>query len=160
MILRSLIAVISVAVIFLGSIPYLLISSGLGLTLPASSIGLIGILPVLVGAVILLWCAWNFGSVGRGTPAPFDPPKALVTRGLYRTVRNPMYIGAELVLIGEAIILGSLTIVVYALLLLSVFHIFTVYYEEPTLKRKFGKAYEQYCQEVPRWVPQLRRAKN
>lgn len=120
---------------------------------PVVPFGLIGILPIALGAACYLWCAWNFASAGRGTPAPIDPPKVLVARGPYRVVRNPMYVGVVLILLGESVLFASMTLLWYALLLWLCFHLFVVLYEEPTLRRKFGTAYERYCKTVSRWVP-------
>jgi protein-S-isoprenylcysteine O-methyltransferase Ste14 len=115
-----------------------------------------GLAPIALGIAIYLWCAWDFTFAGKGTPAPSDAPRLLVTRGLYRIVRNPMYVGIGLILLGEAILFGSWVLLGYAALILSLFHLRVVYFEEPTLKRKFGDAYEVYCRTVPRWVPRSR----
>jgi len=116
-----------------------------------------GVFPIVLGAVCYLRCAWDFAFVGRATPAPVDPPKELVAKGLYRCVRNPMYIAVGLVLGGEAILFQSYRLVVYILLAWLASHLFVVFYEEPTLRKKFGAAYEAYCQAVPRWVPRFPR---
>ncbi|HKR54491.1 MAG TPA: isoprenylcysteine carboxylmethyltransferase family protein [Chthoniobacterales bacterium] len=105
------------------------------------------------GTVIALWCIFTFVFVGKGTPAPVDPPRRLVMRGPYRFVRNPMYIGAGLVLAGLAIFYESLSVAVYAGLFLLAAHIFVVVYEEPTLRRTFGQEYDAYCARVGRWWP-------
>jgi protein-S-isoprenylcysteine O-methyltransferase Ste14 len=115
--------------------------------------GLIGVLPIALGAACYLWCAWDFASAGRGTPAPIDPPKVLVARGLYLVVRNPMYAGVLLILLGESVLFASTILLGYALLAWLVSHLFVVFYEEPTLRRKFGKSYENYCTRVARWIP-------
>ena len=105
------------------------------------------------GALVALWCVLTFVFVGRGTPAPFDPPRRLVIQGPYRFVRNPMYIGADLALIGAALFYESIFLLGYAGLFILLAHIFVVLYEEPTLRRKFGKEYETYCLRVRRWWP-------
>jgi protein-S-isoprenylcysteine O-methyltransferase Ste14 len=92
-------------------------------------------------------------SAGQGTPAPFDPPKALVVTGPYRYVRNPMYAGDVLVLLGESLLFGMSALLAYTLVMLGVFHLFVVWYEEPNLRRQFGTAYEAYREAVPRWIP-------
>jgi protein-S-isoprenylcysteine O-methyltransferase Ste14 len=106
-----------------------------------------------IGAGIALWCIFTFAFVGKGTPAPFDPPRRLVIRGPYRFVRNPMYIGAGLALAGAALFYGSLSILTYAGVFLLAMHLFVIAYEEPTLRRTFGAEYETYCQQVSRWWP-------
>ena len=116
-----------------------------------------GLLPIIVGVCIELWCAWDFATKGRGTPAPFDPPKELVVRGLYRRVRNPMYVGVMSILLGEALLFAASTLVWYAAAVFVGFNLFVLLYEEPTLRHKFGAAYERYCAQVPRWLPRLSR---
>jgi protein-S-isoprenylcysteine O-methyltransferase Ste14 len=106
-----------------------------------------------VGAAIALWCVFTFASSGKGTPAPFDPPRRLVIQGPYRLVRNPMYIGAGLALASAALFFESLPVLGYAGLFLLATHLFAVLYEEPTLRRTFGPDYEAYCRQVRRWLP-------
>jgi protein-S-isoprenylcysteine O-methyltransferase Ste14 len=113
----------------------------------------IGFLPMAVGAAIYFWCAWDFATAGQGTPAPIDPPKYLVVRGLYRFVRNPMYVGVLLVLAGESLAFQSLRILTYAAIVFVIVNLFVIFYEEPALKRKFGPEYEEYLRKVPRWIP-------
>ncbi len=131
-------------------VPYCLLSFHAELY---GSIATVGFLPIALGGAFYLWCAWDFVTVGQGTPAPIDPPRFLVARGLYRVVRNPMYVGILLVLLGESIIFRSVSILIYAAIVCLLFHLFVVFYEEPTLKRKFGASYEEYCRAVPRWIP-------
>jgi protein-S-isoprenylcysteine O-methyltransferase Ste14 len=116
----------------------------------------VGLAPIALGVTIYLWCAWDFAFVGQGTPAPYDAPRRLVTRGLYRVVRNPMYVGVGLLLVGEGVFFGSWVLFVYAALLLLLYHLWVLYFEEPTLRRMFGAAYEAYCEAVPRWIPRSR----
>lgn len=138
-------------------IPYLLLSSGFEIF--SRGLGIfrfLGLFPIVIGALIYLWCVWDFTFSGRGTPAPIDPPKKLVIRGLYQFIRNPMYIGVSLPLFGEVLLFESTTLLVYAVVVLFIFHLFVVCYEEPHLQRKFGDAYRDYCNAVPRWVPDIR----
>jgi len=114
-----------------------------------------GMLVSALGAALALWCIFTFALIGRGTPAPFDPPRLLVIRGPYRFVRNPMYIGAGLALAGAALYYGSWPLLAYAVGFFLLMHIFVAWYEEPTLRRTFGKDYEAYCQQVGRWWPRL-----
>ena len=109
----------------------------------------------LIGGVILLWSFWNFLIQGRGTPAPTDPPKDLVAAGFYRYVRNPMYVGIMAMIIGHFLWFGYWNLLFYTLVVFAAFHTFVTYYEEPTLKRKFGQSYEEYLKEVPRWIPRF-----
>jgi protein-S-isoprenylcysteine O-methyltransferase Ste14 len=112
-----------------------------------------GIMLVTIGTVIALWCVFTFVFIGKGTPAPFDPPRKLVIRGPYRFVRNPMYIGAGMTLAGAALYYQSLSILFYNGLFFLVTHLFVVLYEEPTLRRTFGDEYEAYCRRTTRWWP-------
>jgi protein-S-isoprenylcysteine O-methyltransferase Ste14 len=123
---------------------------------PPSALGPVewaGIVVALGGAGVALWCVLIFAVVGKGTPAPFDPPRKLVVKGPYRFVRNPMYIGAILVLAGAAVFYRSPTLLGYTLLFGAVTHIFVVLYEEPTLHRLFGSDYAAYRSRVRRWLP-------
>jgi len=107
------------------------------------------------GGSLAVWCILTFAFIGRGTPAPFDPPRRLVIRGPYRFVRNPMYIGAELALAGAALFYESWLLLGYAGLFFLVTHLFVVFYEEPTLRRTFEQEYEAYCRQVRRWWPRV-----
>lgn len=109
-----------------------------------------------LGGVILLWSFWNFLREGQGTPAPIDPPRELVAAGFYRYTRNPMYMGVLAVILGHFLWFGYWNLLLYALLVFVIFHTFVTYYEEPTLKRKFGTPYEDYLKRVPRWIPKRR----
>jgi protein-S-isoprenylcysteine O-methyltransferase Ste14 len=135
-------------------VPYLLLSSrgelhGVGAPIPR----FLGGIAILAGLVLGFWCTRHFLVLGRGTPNPIDPPRFLVRAGPYQVVRNPMYVAVGTILAGEALVLGSTTLVAYLLLVVLVFHLFVVLYEEPTLRRTFGVAYEEYCRRVPRWLP-------
>ncbi len=105
------------------------------------------------GAVIVLACLASFILRGRGTPAPFDPPVTFVPSGPYRYVRNPMYIGAALVLAGYGLWERSAAIALFALVFFLVFHLFVVLVEEPGLERRFGESYRAYRRAVRRWLP-------
>jgi protein-S-isoprenylcysteine O-methyltransferase Ste14 len=107
------------------------------------------------GAAVALWCIFTFASIGRGTPAPFDPPRRLVIQGPYSFVRNPMYIGAGLALAGAALFYESWPLLGYTGLFFLTAHLFVVLYEESTLRRTFGQEYEAYCRQVRRWWPRV-----
>jgi protein-S-isoprenylcysteine O-methyltransferase Ste14 len=110
----------------------------------------------LLGGVMILWCFWNFTFHGHGTPAPIDPPKELVVTGLYRYVRNPIYLGVLTIIIGHFLWFKTIWMLVYAVAAFLFFHLFITLFEEPTLKRKFGAVYESYCKSVPRWMPKVK----
>ena len=111
-------------------------------------------LPVIAaGAALYFWCVWNFATVGGGTPGPWDAPRRVVARGPYRWVRNPIYLAALLVVLGEAWLFTSLRLLAYAGVMAACFHLFVTGYEERTLARRFGPAYLEYRRAVPRWIP-------
>src|SRR4029077_1810109 len=134
-------------------LPYAIGTRGL----PHSSIGhgrwLLAAPLLLIGTAIYLWCLWDFATTGRGTPAPIDPPKELVVRGLYRTVRNPMYVGVLLVIAGWLALFRVWALLAYAAVVWLFFHGFVMLVEEPALRRRFGAAYDAYCRKVRRWWP-------
>jgi protein-S-isoprenylcysteine O-methyltransferase Ste14 len=109
------------------------------------------------GAALYLACLRVFATVGRGTPGPWDAPRRVVEVGPYRWVRNPIYIAALLVVVGEAWLFLSLPLLAYAGTMAIFCHLFVIAYEEPTLRRTFGETYEEYRRSVPRWVPRLPR---
>ena len=149
----------------LGSILFFILAPGmvagfipLGLlrTGPQTQTGLLSYLAFplwIIGVAMLIWCFWDFTFKGHGTPAPIDPPKELVVTGLYRYVRNPMYVGVLLVIIGHFLWFGFWNLLIYALVVFIAFNIFVIFYEEPNLKQRFGAAYEEYLRRVPRWLP-------
>lgn len=102
------------------------------------------------------WCAFDFTVTRRGTPAPIDPPKRFVAVGLYRIVRNPMYVGGLLIILGQSLYFQAAVLLAYAAALFAAFHLFVVLYEEPALRRTFGPAYIAYCARVPRWIPRMK----
>jgi protein-S-isoprenylcysteine O-methyltransferase Ste14 len=112
------------------------------------------------GAFVLLWCVRDFYVSGKGTLAPWDPPKELVVVGLYRLVRNPMYIGVLLLVCGWALYLASPFLAGYAALLAVGFHARVVMHEEPWLDAQFGQQWRTYRAAIPRWVPRMQRSKN
>jgi protein-S-isoprenylcysteine O-methyltransferase Ste14 len=115
----------------------------------------IAALPSVFGFAVAFRCVWDFGWTGHGTPAPMIPPKKLVVVGFYRYVRNPMYLGFITGWIGLWIVFGQANLVAFAIAFAVVLGValFVVLYEEPTLRRKFGAEYEEYCRNVPRWIP-------
>lgn len=122
---------------------------------PSGALRLAGIPLIVAGAAVLLGSVLGFASKGKGTLSPVDPPKRLVTSGPYRFVRNPMYVGGVLVLVGQAILFGSTALVLYAFAWWFAAHLFIVLYEEPHLRDVFGAEYESYRSSVPRWIPRV-----
>jgi protein-S-isoprenylcysteine O-methyltransferase Ste14 len=119
----------------------------------------LGWLLVVPGVAVLLWTVFDFARVGKGTPAPIDPPTAFVASGLYRIVRNPMYVGVLAAVLGQFLLYQSTNVLAYGVVLWGCFHAFVVLYEEPALRRRFGDDYVTFCRQVPRWIPRLRAAK-
>jgi protein-S-isoprenylcysteine O-methyltransferase Ste14 len=101
--------------------------------------------PVIAAGIALYgWCLWNFAAVGRGTPGPWDAPSRVVAAGPYRWVRNPIYLAALLIVLGEAWLFLSPALLAYAGVMAVLFHLFVIGYEEPTLRRRFGGTYLEY----------------
>ncbi|MGH9721537.1 MAG: methyltransferase family protein [Bryobacteraceae bacterium] len=123
----------------------------LGARLP--DVPLAGIAVMIAGALIAISCIGTFVVRGRGTPAPFDAPRRFVAEGPYRYVRNPMYIGGFLALIGFGLYERSAAILLFSCGFVLLTHVFVIGYEEPTLREKFGEAYLRYCATVHRWIP-------
>jgi len=115
----------------------------------------LGLVPIALGVVIYVFCSLSFVFIGKGTPIPFTPTKELVVTGLYRFVRNPLYIAGVFVLVGEALLFQSIGIFFYCLVLFGGFNLH-VLMEETLLADKFGTSYERYRNRVPRWIPRLR----
>ena len=111
------------------------------------------LVPLAIGLAVYARCVWDFAARGRGIPAPLDHPTQLVVTGLYRYVRNPMYVGGLLVLLGEALFFGSLPFLTYTAFWFALVHIAVLVYEEPNLRRKFGSSYDDYTAAVGRWLP-------
>jgi protein-S-isoprenylcysteine O-methyltransferase Ste14 len=120
---------------------------------------ILGAVLIALGASIYFKCASDFALRGRGTPSPIDPTKEFVATGLYRFIRNPMYIGVVCVLLGEAGWFRSLALLEYSLAFLLSAHVFVLLYEEPYLRGRFGSTYETYLATVPRWIPHLSRSR-
>lgn len=116
-----------------------------------------GIALIVIGLAVLLDAFARFALQGVGTPAPVLPTRHLVVSGLYRYVRNPMYLAVESLIFGQALFFGSVALLIYGLLVWLIFHSFVVFYEEPTLRKTFGSEYDAFCATVPRWIPRIRR---
>lgn len=137
-------------------LPYRILSRSGGLeSFEFGSVGFVGILLIGAGSAILLHCIRQFAVTGHGTLSPLDAPIRLVTQGLYRYSRNPMYVGVMLILTGETVLFRSLPLLAYAGVCFLFFNLGIACYEEPRLRRQFGREYEAYCQQVGRWLPKL-----
>ncbi len=122
-------------------------------------IQLLGLFLAGAGAGLLATCIWEFAHRGRGTLAPVDPPKQLVVRGLYRYVRNPMYVSVTTILLGELLIVRTSALLLYWAGWLVAVNLFVIEYEEPALRRRFGVSYDTYTSRVGRWIPRLPRGR-
>ncbi|MFW6013768.1 MAG: methyltransferase family protein [Candidatus Nanoarchaeia archaeon] len=154
-ILKATTGAIFAAMIFFVLLPYLFIRAGssMGLeTSPNLAGALMGGLFILAGLCIFFYCFYLFVKEGKGTPAPFEPARCLVSGNLYQYSRNPMYIGYLSIIIGEVFLIGSLPLLVYAIIIAIFIYLYVIYYEEPRLEEKFGEAYIDYKRRVPRWV--------
>jgi protein-S-isoprenylcysteine O-methyltransferase Ste14 len=116
----------------------------------------LGVLLICIGFPVLIDSFYRFAVEGLGTPAPVAPPKHLVIGGLYRYVRNPMYVAVSSLIFGQGLLFGSLQVLKYGVLVILGFHLFVLLYEEPALRDKFGAEYDTYCGNVRRWWPRLK----
>ncbi len=116
----------------------------------------IGALFMAAGIPVLLDSFARFALQGLGTPAPIAPPRRLVVTGLYRFVRNPMYVAVLSLIFGQGLLFGCVRILEYGLAVWLGFHLFVLLYEEPVLRRKFSREYQEFFANVPRWIPRLR----
>lgn len=116
----------------------------------------VGVILLAASVAVLVDSFARFALEGRGTPAPVAPTNVLVVSGLYRYVRNPMYVAVVGAIVGQGLLLGSRVLLGYAALIWTTFHLFVLGYEEPTLRRQFGVSYEAYRRDVRRWWPRLR----
>ena len=151
--LRSLLFAILIPGTVAVLIPYIIVSGAGAITGPRTPLQLLSLVTMVVGAAILIWCIWDFASRGRGTLAPVDPPTKLVVQGPYRYVRNPMYLGVLLLLLGETAYFRSITLLLYTIVWFIIVNLVVLLYEEPALRGRFGEAYERYTRSVPRWLP-------
>jgi len=151
--LRSLLWTLLCPGTFAFLLPWYILS---GFALNESGWGLrqyLGFVVVLTGTTILLWCVYAFARYGRGTLSPLDPARHFVYRGLYRYVRNPMYVGVLTILLGEALFFSSWTMLGYTAVVFAAFNLFIRLHEEPYLRKQFGEEYARYCEQVGRWIP-------
>jgi protein-S-isoprenylcysteine O-methyltransferase Ste14 len=152
MFLRALLAFLALPFVVAGLVPWYL--SGIdGWRIRGTPLGW----PIfLLGAGIVLWCVRDFYIIGKGTLAPWDPPRKLVIIGFYKFMRNPMYVGVLGCVAGWSLIAGSPILAAYMCMLAVGFHLRVVFYEEPALARQFGDEWTRYSATVNRWLPNLR----
>jgi protein-S-isoprenylcysteine O-methyltransferase Ste14 len=120
---------------------------------PASRI--VGGVLIVLGVGALVHCFARFALEGRGTPAPVAPTETLVVSGLYRYVRNPMYVAVVSIIVGQSLLLGNSSLLGYAAIVWLAFHVFVLAYEEPTMRRTHGESYAAYQANVRRWLPRI-----
>jgi len=155
--LRSLLWTLLLPAMVAGYIPWRvfgLARARLDLTNP---LHVLCILLIAAGMALLGACIWEFARHGRGTLAPVDPPRDLVVHGLYRYVRNPMYLSVSTIVLGEVLLTRSRALLVYGVVFFIAVNLFVMLYEEPALRAQFGASYEHYTRTVGRWVPGLHR---
>ncbi len=121
----------------------------------APALSITGAVLLVPFAAMLIECFARFVRHG-GTPAPIMPPEHLVVTGLYRRVRNPMYVAVTGLILAQALLFGSAALLAYGIFIWIAFHLFVLGYEEPTLRHTYGDKYEAYCEAVPRWLPRIR----
>lgn len=150
---RSLLWAAVLPGLFAGYVPWTYFGLS-GVQLDLSNLAhLAGLFWVGLGVALLGACILEFARSGRGTLAPVDPPRELVVQGLYRYVRNPMYLSVTAIVLGELLLTGSRALLVYWLVWFSAVNLFVIGYEEPALRRRFGASYERYTRQVGRWLP-------
>jgi protein-S-isoprenylcysteine O-methyltransferase Ste14 len=135
-----------------GLVPWLIT----GWDRPSGGVGVldvVGVVLVLAGAAVVVTCFVRFVREGRGTPAPVAPTETLVVGGLYRYIRNPMYVGVASAIAGQALLFRSGGVAVWLALFLFAVVSFVKGYEEPQLAEQFGASYQRYRREVPGWWP-------
>ena len=151
--LRALLSFLVLPGMVGGVIPFFMASSGVW-SLPDRWSG--GIWILFLGLFILLWTVRDFYVSGKGTLAPWDPPKELVVVGLFKYMRNPMYVGVILIIAGWGLLSGSLLVLAWACFITIVFHVRVVVAEEPWCRRQFGQTWDDYTSKVNRWLPKLK----
>ena len=140
-----------------GYVPWLISRWQIGQPLLGiSACRMIGALWIATGLPVLLDSFARFALQGLGTPAPVFPTRHLVISGLFRYVRNPMYVAVEALILGQGLFFGSVRVLEYGIAVGAAFYLFVLMYEEPTLRRTFGAEYDEFCANVPRWIPRLR----
>lgn len=136
-----------------GIVPLWIAQRGYRLPLPLGAMRWSGLVPLVAGVTVLVITIRDFFTIGRGTLAPWDAPRALVEERLYSRVRNPMYLGVLATIAGAALLWSSGGLLIYLALIAVAFHLRVVLYEEPALTKQFGAGFTAYAARVPRWIP-------
>jgi protein-S-isoprenylcysteine O-methyltransferase Ste14 len=155
LVLRSLLWTILLPGFFAVYLPWRIFGLGRARFEAFGTASLLGLLAIVAGAVLLTTCIVEFARSGRGTLSPVDPPRHLVVRGLYRYVRNPMYLSVTTIVLGELLLTRSRALAIYWVLWFLCANLFVIGYEEPTLRRRFGHSYDEYTRQVGRWLPRV-----
>jgi len=152
---RSLLWTILLPGFFAGYVPWRFFGIGRVRSEWLSPTFLLGLMCIGLGVVLLAACIVDFARSGRGTLSPVDPPRFLVIRGLYKYVRNPMYLSVTTIVLGEVLLTHSLALAAYWAIWFVGANLFVIGYEEPTLRRRFGRSYDDYTEQVGRWIPRF-----
>jgi protein-S-isoprenylcysteine O-methyltransferase Ste14 len=153
--ITSMVFGLIVGLVFFIFLPYVFVLLNNRLSLPVYSndfLKLSGVLLIIVGIIIFVYCSGLFIILGRSTPVPVEPPKKLIVSGLYKYTRNPIYLGYFMIFLGEFLFFGQLLLLIYFFLTIVKINLYVIYYEEPILKKRFGKSYEEYLKKIPRWI--------
>jgi protein-S-isoprenylcysteine O-methyltransferase Ste14 len=153
---RSLLWTVLLPGFFAGYVPWRYFGLGRQRLDSLSPGHILGFFCIGLGAVLLAVCIFEFARSGRGTLSPVDPPRHLVVRGLYRYVRNPMYLSVTIIVLGEVLVTQSPALALYWAIWFLGANLFLIGYEEPTLRRRFGASYDDYSRKVGRWIPRFR----
>jgi protein-S-isoprenylcysteine O-methyltransferase Ste14 len=151
---RSIVFLVAVPGVVAGLVPWLL--TGWDAADPPWPLQVLGALLLAAGVLVLLQAFTRFVTEGIGTPAPVAPTERLVVGGLYRHVRNPMYLAVAAAIVGQALLLGRWVLLAYAAAFLVAVASFVRWYEEPTLHDRYGAEYDAYRSAVPGWLPRRR----
>jgi protein-S-isoprenylcysteine O-methyltransferase Ste14 len=154
--LRSLLWTVLLPGVVAGYVPWRYFGLSTAQITWSDPLDVLGVALAAGGILLLAACIFEFARSGRGTLSPVDPPRHLVVRGLYRYVRNPMYLAVTIILLGEASVIRSLDLVIYWTAFFAAANLFVIGYEEPYLRSRFGVSYETYTNQVGRWIPRFR----
>lgn len=144
-----------VGIILFILLPYFFIQLNGYFLLPVYShylLKVLGMIFLFIGISLFIYCSRLFLIFGKGTPVPVEPPKKLVVNGLYKYTRNPIYLGYFMIFLGEFLFFGQFLLLIYFFLAIIGINIYVIFHEEPILKKRFGKSYEEYLKKIPRWI--------